>query len=208
MNRTIKVVLQRMWRGRLRTAFVALAASGLLFAAVDSKACADPRGAKTAPFRIPFDDHQSNWEPDNDGPAIVGMWNTNYSFTTPAGPVPFVQTIKQWHRDGTENENAMLPPLGGNVCFGVWKETGDGKIKLRHLGLMFGPPDPTSQNCTQGCLVASFIIEETDTVAKNGKTYTGTFTITIYDPDGNPSANNGGFPPTGTVVATRFTVND
>jgi hypothetical protein len=191
---------QSMWNGRMRGALVALAACGMLFSAAESKACADPTAGKPAPIRIPFQD-QSEWRQDEGRPPIVGLWHTVYTQTS---GLPFNETLKQWHSDGTENENANLPPIGGNVCFGVWKETGPRSVKLHHLGLMFNPPNPADPNCLVGCPLGNFTIDETDTVSKDGKTYTGMFTFKTFNTDGSPT----GLVITGTVVATRITVND
>lgn len=59
-----------------------------------------------------------NYGEDN-GPSIVGLWHVNYTGTVddnfPPGnpaptPFPFLQSYKTWHGDGTEFENAFLPP--------------------------------------------------------------------------------------------------
>ena len=55
-------------------------------------------------------------------------------------PFPFVVFFKTWHADGTEFENAFVPPAGGNICYGVWKDLGKGTVKLHHIGLMFNRP--------------------------------------------------------------------
>ena len=74
--------------------------------------------------------------------SIVGLWHVIYTVDTaspsgafPPTPFQFVETFKTWHGDGTEFENA-LPPTGGDICFGIWKES-HGGVKLHHIGLMF-----------------------------------------------------------------------
>ena len=76
--------------------------------------------------------------------SIVGLWHTNYTAETESGapifppvPFPFVETFKTWHADGTEFEQAFFAPAGGNICFGVWKDLGEGRVKLHHIGIMY-----------------------------------------------------------------------
>jgi hypothetical protein len=129
------------------SALVALVGLGLLFTASGTKAggCALPYKTGTAPS-IPFvsphgDDHQEG-EKSTKPARIVGLWHLIYTATSASGPFPptpfqFLESFKTWHADGTEFENAFLPPTGGNICFGVWKDLGDGLVKLHHFGLMF-----------------------------------------------------------------------
>lgn len=79
----------------------------------------------------------------------------------------------------TEFENAFLPPAGGNVCFGVWKDLGDYRAKLHHIGLMFNP---------DGSLSSIFTVDEKDTVSSDGKTYEGMFDFSSGLPVTMPSA--------------------
>src|ERR1700759_1831915 len=99
-----------------------------LFAGVGSaKACGSPnKGSGPA---MPWLEHQedANWQP-----TIVGLWHTVY--TESDGSV-FNQTFKMWHSDGIEFENALLPPTGGNICYGVWRQTGHRTVKLHHIGV-------------------------------------------------------------------------
>jgi hypothetical protein len=92
-----------------------------------------------------------------------------------------------------------VPPAGGNICFGVWKDLGHGSVKLHHLGLMFAS-DASVSNI--------FTIDETDTVASNGKSYIGNFDFKLWPPSfdavgvGTPIAEV-----TGTTAGTRITVD-
>ena len=117
----------------------------------------------------------------------------------PPTPFPFVESLKTWHADGTEFENAFLPPVGGNICFGVWKEVGKDTVKLHHIGLMFA---------TDSSLSAIFTDDETNTVASDGKSYKGTFVFKLWPPSyeavgvGKPIAEV-----RGTIAATRIAVD-
>jgi len=196
MIRTTKVTFQALWSARFRAAFAVLLICGMSFAAVDSKACANPTPGKSpSAIKMPFQ------EPSNDtyDPTIVGLWHTVYTITgAPPDQSLFLESLKVWHRDGTEFENAVLPPIGGNVCVGVWKEVGPRTVKLHHTGLMFTP----SADPTKNVLVATFTVDETDIVAFDGKTYKGMFVFKQYDLDGNLEVTI-----SGTIAATRISVD-
>jgi hypothetical protein len=122
---------------------------------------------------------------------IVGLWHVVYT----AGNAVFNETLDQWHSDGTEFENAFLAPAQGNICFGVWKPTGPRAVRLHHIGWTF---DPTSTGTANG----TFTLDESNTVSRDGKSYSGTFTFTPFDLNGaaGPAV-------TGTIAATRITVD-
>src|SRR5580658_7674826 len=186
MNR--KNIFQVLWSRRF-SALGALIALGLLFTAADAKAggCAFPHkagaGAAPAPApAIPFVSPHADGE-WNEHATIVGLWHVNltanYDENFPPGgpfpptPFPFLESFKTWHADGTEFENAFVPPAGGNICFGVWKEQYDHRIKLHHIGLMFNP---------DGSISALFTDDEVVSVSKDGKTYTGSFDFRLWPP--------------------------
>jgi hypothetical protein len=188
----------------------------MLFTAPGAKAgCAVPYKAGAAPA-IPFLSPQGNEslnrqedDESNKPASIVGLWHSIYTATYdnnfppggpyPPTPFPFTESFKTWHGDGTEFDNAFLPPSGGNICFGVWKELGHRSVKLHHIGLMFNP---------EGVLSSIFTQDETDTVASDGKTYKGTFDFKLWPPSydavgvGTPIAEV-----KGTTAATRIAVD-
>jgi hypothetical protein len=208
MNR--RNIFRVLWSGQF-SVFAALVALGLLFTAAGARAggCAilsNTGAAPPIPFLSPHgDDHQEGKE--SNGPAaIVGLWHVIYTANSasPAGAFPptpfqFLESFKTWHADGTEFENAFLPPTGGNICFGVWKESGHGSAKLHHIGLMF---DST------GRVSNLFTVDEKDTVASDGRTYSGTFDFKLWPPNfdavgvGSPLAEVAG-----TTLGTRITVD-
>jgi len=217
MNR--KKMSRILWSSRI-CAIAALAALGLLFAAGGAKAGGCAVGYKAAatatappiPFVSPKADEQQERD-ESHGHAIVGLWHVIYTATeTTSGPLPipvlppgssssfqFVETLKTWHADGTEFESAFLPPSGGNICFGVWKDVGDGKVKLHHIGLMYAP---------DGSISNIFTVEETDAVASNDKTYKGTFTMQLWPPFYDMVGVGKAVQVIkGTTAATRFTVD-
>jgi len=207
-----KMIIFRAFRRERFSALVALLGLGLLFTASGAKAtgCGIPYktgAAPSIPFLRPQQDaslnHQEG-EDSNKHASVVGLWHLIYTATSASGPFPptpfqFLESFKTWHADGTEFENAFLPPSGGNICFGVWKDLGHGSVKLHHIGLMFAPDGSISNIFTQ---------DETDAVASNGKTYKGHFDIKLWPPFfdlvgvGTPVQEI-----KGTTAATRITVD-
>jgi hypothetical protein len=210
MNQILGISLKIVRSGRF-CALVALAVLGLLFTASGANAagCAVPFKAGAAPApAIPFVSPHADGE-WNEQATIVGLWHVNYTANSddnfppggpyPPPPFPFLESFKTWHADGTEFENAFLPPAGGNICFGVWKDMGKGTFKLHHIGLMFA---------TDGSLSSIFTDDETVTVASDGKTYKGTFDFKLWPPSftavgaGTPIAEV-----KGAMAGTRITVD-
>ncbi len=121
--------------------------------------------------------------------SIVGMWHVIYT----AGGSLFAESLKQWHSDGTEFENVDHNPAIGSVCLGVWKEVGIRTVRLHHVGWLFN---------ADGSPGGFFYQDETDTVAANGRSYTGKFTFRTFTQQGKST----GFEVTGTIAARRITV--
>jgi hypothetical protein len=172
-----------------------IAITGLIFGATNANASCGfaPAGAK-APVMPSVALGQFDSGPsDGWGPrSIVGLWHVTY---TTSGGDPFNDTFDTWHADGTEFESAFLPPDSGNICVGVWKTERNGKVKLHHVGWMFKSGTTTASG--------SFTLDEINTVSRDGNCYTGSFTFQVYDMNGDPQ----GGPVTGTISATRITVN-
>lgn len=231
MNRILGITLKILRSGQL-SALVAMAALGLLFTASGAKAggCAPLSHKAGAAPLIPFVspqadgkslDHQE--DEDGDRPTIVGLWHLIYTAKSappppafPPTPFQFLESLKTWHADGTEFENAFLPPAGGNICFGAWKDLGKGRVKLHHIGVMFGTEGnpPAYVGVPPEDVTNIFTVDETDQVAPNGKTYSGFFDFKLYLPTacaasagtytctGTPLAEV-----TGTTLGTRITVD-
>lgn len=188
---------QNLWR-LFRGASVTLAAMGMLFAATSAvAACGDPSGLKPGVvIKLPFvaqsvegaAQADQRKAPDNSS-AIVGLWYVNYA----SGGAPLYESFDQWHSDGTELENPNLAPATGPLCVGVWKQVGTRIFRLHHVGWNFD---------MNGNSLGSFTLDETNTVGRNGLTYTGTFDLKFYDVDGSLIDEV-----MGTQRATRITVN-
>jgi hypothetical protein len=218
MNPIFEVTLRSPLR-RFAT-LVVTAVALLLSASAASAGCGLPTKAMAdppIPFVGPKAAESPNHQGDQDwreGARIVGLWHVVY--TANSVPIPYdqppfnftapftvLESYKTWHADGTEFENAFLSPEGGNICFGVWKDLGDGKVKLHHIGLMF----PTPANMMPPFQSNVFTFDETDTVAADGKTYTGHFDFKLFGPTdvygtGTPLGEI-----KGEMVGTRITVD-
>jgi hypothetical protein len=139
--------------------------------------CADPRAVGRAgelqrsPAPIlekSIDDRFFKGEKgENGGKGIVGTWHVTYT----AGGSPFGEAFIQWHSDGTEWENIDFPVLGGNICMGSWKQVGRRQFSRNHIGWLYD----------NGTLSGFFTETETNEVAFDGNTYSGTNDSKIYD---------------------------
>lgn len=130
-----------------------------------------PRGVTM--FALGVDD------PQPAGASIVGMW----SFTFVANGTVLDAGFSQWHSDGTEITNSSRPPATGNFCMGVWKRIGPSTYTLNHKALNFD---------NNGNLIGPATIREEVTVSRDGNSYSGTFTIDLYDNAGHTLAHVAG----------------
>jgi hypothetical protein len=187
--------------GRLRPRFygrsVALLAALCLFILpTGAKAACGSFGAPglKASIKLPAVAHADIDLPSPfDNPTIIGLWHVIY---TGADQSIFNDTFDTWHSDGTEFESAYLAPAGGNVCVGVWRQTGIRSVKLHHVGWLFlGTPTATATN--------TFTLDQEVTLAPDGKSYSGNFTFKVWNLDGSPTP----IEVTGTMAATRITVD-
>lgn len=126
-------------------------------------------------------------------PSIVGFWHFKFSI----GGTVISGGNQQWHSDGTEVINdGSLPPITGNVCFGVWKQVGVRHYIVNHRGIGW--------NADGTALAGVDTIKLDVTLSRDGNSYSGTFTILPFDQYGNST----GTPTNGKVTATRITVED
>jgi hypothetical protein len=131
------------------------------------------------------------------GAAIVGLWKFTFTSEGTTG-IPDGTLIDQgyvtWHADGTEITNSGRPPITGNFCLGVYRQTGRSSFKLNHFGLSWDPTGAT--------LIGPANIKEQVTLGRGGNNYTGTFTIDQFDTNGNLLAHI-----QGSIAAERITVD-
>jgi hypothetical protein len=148
--------------------------------------CAYPSAGNQQHIQLPT--HRQQFA-DHEG--IVGTWLVSY------GPVG--QAFIQWHSDGTEWENITHPTIGGNICMGSWVATGPWTYSRNHYGWIF---DLT------GTIAGYFNETETDTLSRDGNSYSGTNVSIFYDMGGTvvpapgqmSPAPAGGYPGTSSAV--------
>ena len=131
---------------------------------------------------------------------IVGLWHVIY---TASDGSPFNNTFDTWHSDGTEFESAFLPVVAGNLCVGVWKQTGARTVKLYHVGWLFGFPGLAAPDPNDPAKFY-FVLQETVTVSPDGQSYNGSFTFKVYNVSDNSYT---GTEVDGTMTAARINVN-
>lgn len=106
--------------------------------------------------------------------AITGMWLTE--FLLGQGPDRFDQGFQVFHADGTEVMLSNgLPPALGNVCLGVWDQSGR-RIRLRHVAWNWD---------AEGRLTGSFILLASLRLDHRGKAFEGTWSADSYDLSNN-----------------------
>jgi hypothetical protein len=113
---------------------------------------------------------------------IVGMWRVQLT----DGTNIIDQAISQWHSDGTEVMNSSRNPETQSFCLGVWEKVGASTYKLNHYGISW------DQGFSSTSPLGLANIRETVTVAKDGKSFSGTFILNQYDESGNTLATISG----------------
>jgi len=126
---------------------------------------------------------------DGNVDPVIGFWKVSFSVQGQVIDSAFVQ----WHADGTEIMNSSRSPATQSFCLGVWERQNGRNYKLNHFALSFDP---------NGNFVGPANIREKITVADDGQTYSGNFTIDQYDTSGNVLAHVAG-----DITAFRITVN-
>lgn len=169
---------------KIITTTLGLAAFAATFAPLANAGCADA-GAKPAAslgrhsgvylmqaayrpaWLVPVGDR------DNDDAPIVGMWKVEFD----ANGGVFDFGYQQWHGDGTEILNSgKRSPASENFCLGVWKKAGHNTYKLNHYALSYDP--------ATGLMNAMVNIHEYVTLNRDGDSFSGTFTVDVYTPQG------------------------
>jgi hypothetical protein len=145
-----------------------------------------------------------NHDFDDDDGAIVGMWHVVFTANTSNGtaiPNTVVDNaLVVWHSDGTEIMNSVRPPQDGDFCMGVWEQTGRYTYKLNHFA-WFANAFPTNPPTPIGPPVGPTQITEKVILGPDGKSFTGSFTLTAYDTSFNVVQAF-----TGQLSGTRITV--
>jgi len=87
------------------------------------------------------------------------------------------QAFDAWQSGGSEILNDYTNPIEGNVCLGVWTQTGPQTYKLKHPSWTFD---------SSGNLTGTAYIAESVTVDAGGNGYIGIYVINFFDTSGNP----------------------
>ena len=179
-----------IWGRFTRTIGITLTVTGLMLVATAASAsCGSRSGTGPSAAASLAILANSNTAPNPHGNSIVGLWHVTY---TMADGTFYYESYDTWHSDGTEWENANLSPLIGNICEGVWKQTGTA-IHLNHVGWGFD---------NSGNTIGPLTLIEDLVVGGNGSSYRGTFDFKQYDMSGNVIQEI-----TGTMAATRIVAN-
>jgi hypothetical protein len=101
------------------------------------------------------------------GSTIGGMWNVNHLV---GGNLAF-QSFQQCHVYNTEFEFAEIPTITGEICMGVWKNSGR-TYNLYHTARTF--EDSGNPNGTM-------VLTHIDRLFKKGNGFAGTFDLKFYD---------------------------
>jgi hypothetical protein len=104
---------------------------------------------------------------------IVGFWYVK--FTSDVAGQFFDWGYSQYHSDGTEILNSGTGAR--KFCLGVWKKAGP-KYEVNHFAIAY-------DYATAPAFIGIVNIHETITVGGDHNSFTGTFTLGIYDQDGN-----------------------
>lgn len=167
-----------------RSILLSAAAVALVAGTVSAEAaCGVPTGARVAQIQLP----PLKFATTPSGDSIVGTWTTTLS----VNGSPILNTIIQWHSDGTEADNADIPPTAGNTCEGSWVSTGRRTVHRYHLGWTFDPSNGSAPN-------GMFVLTEDNKLNPTGNRYQGTFDQKFYDQNGHQVGEI-----SGTVAAKR-----
>jgi hypothetical protein len=106
--------------------------------------------------------------------SVVGMWRTVLLLGD--GPERFDEAFQQFHSDGTETMlSDGLPPVLGNVCLGIWKQTGGRSLKVKHMAWNWE---------ANGAFAGTFVMEAELRLSRDGRTFAGSWTADSYDAQG------------------------
>ncbi len=176
---------------KILTGAAGLAALTLGFAA--HAGCVDPRVAsqhgtfEAAPPRLSANRYEGKMAAEK----VVGTWHVVYS--NPEG-TETGEAFIQWHSDGTEWENINYPVLNGNICMGSWLALDQSHVARNHVGWLYN----------NGVLAGYFTETETDVVAWDGNSYSGSNDTMLHFYPVPPATEGTTVELKGTAKATRI----
>jgi hypothetical protein len=104
--------------------------------------------------------------------SIVGLWHAVHKVN---GGGLFFESFDLWNEDGTEIEDANIPPATGNICLGVWQSTGR-TITLYHRAWTYKTDGVTP--------TGTLVLTATDKVELGGNRFHGPFDAKFYNTKG------------------------
>ncbi|MGH8215729.1 MAG: hypothetical protein ACREPZ_08550 [Rhodanobacteraceae bacterium] len=119
---------------------------------------------------------------------------------------PVDHAYVSWLADGSEIMNSGRPAGDGDVCTGVWAQTGARTYAINHFMLAWAQNVNADGIDIDNTFVGPAHLQETITLSRDGSSYTGAFVLTQYDPNYNIILP-GGIPIKGTVRGTRKTIS-
>ena len=120
--------------------------------------------------------------------TAVGLWESTFTGQDGSTYVGF----ESIYADGNELLIDNSAPATDNVCSGVWEQTGPRTYTINH---------PSWDFDASGNLIGIVVLTETIVVDPKGNKYTGTGTVTVYD----PSLSTIVYQVSGTLTAARIT---
>ncbi len=139
---------------------------------------------------------------------IVGLWKVEFLARGNSNGIPDGALIDFgtaiWHEDGTEEMvSGGRAPSTGDVCMGVWEQTGHSSYKLTHVALAWGGTS----------YLGPATIIENITLDPSGNGFHGSFVITQYAAAAAPGAEfdeSSVVPPTpiyGVITGKRVSID-
>lgn len=108
---------------------------------------------------------------DERSPEITGLWHLEFIVDNAVVDTAY----ETFMADGNELMVDTTPPAFGNVCNGIWVQTGR-VYKVKHPSFLFD---------SNGSVTGSAIIRTELRLSRKGDSFTGKTTIEIYDVAGN-----------------------
>ena len=105
-------------------------------------------------------------------PSIVGFWHVRFL----VGDTTIQEAFQIYNQGGTEVHNPKVDPRTGTVCLGAWVDIAPRTFKLVHRVWFYD---------TEGNFQGTGHLTEMLTLDERGSRQTGTFTLEIFDPNGN-----------------------
>ena len=101
--------------------------------------------------------------------TVVGLWRSEFLGEDGSNDIGF----ESFYADGNELLIDNSAPATDNVCSGVWEQTGPRTYVVNH---------PSWDFDSSGNLIGIVVLNETINVDCNGNTFTGSGSVTVYDP--------------------------